>query len=201
MLFYTPKEIWPAPLVILPSGSSSSWQTRAGFLIIISAVLFAVPAANTDLGKEGFCRRVEVLPLPFSASPQDSSSLRLVFFPAPCPLFLLSACLTPGLGFLSLVHRKRADRGCCDDLHREVFSVVKAELPCWQKVWKGLWHILTVNIMVEPILGCLTSGLVRTEYKLCYSLIFSFVSVINQLLFFILKTVRTPVFQPQNTCC
>ena len=180
MLFYIPQKVWPAPLVILPSGSSSSWQTRAGFLIILSsAFLFAVPAANTDLGREGLCRRVEVLPLPFSASPQDSSSLRLVFFPPPCPLLLLSASLTPG----SLVHRQRADRGCCDDLHREVLNVVKAELPCWKKDWKGLWHILTVNITVEPMLGCLTSGLVRTEYKLGYSLIFSFSSAINQLLF------------------
>lgn len=58
------------------------------------------------------------------------------------------------------MHRKRATRGSCDDLHIEVFCVKKAEVPWWKKAFKGFWHILTFNMKVEPMLGYLTSGLV-----------------------------------------
>lgn len=83
----------------------------------------------------------------------------VVFFVPPCPLYLLFISLPPGLE--SLVHRKRAEGASCNDLYGEVFCVRKAELPRWNKVFKGFWHILTFNIMVEPMLGHLTSGLVK----------------------------------------
>lgn len=161
--------VLPAPLVDLPLVSStcccccSSRETRAAFLLSPSAVLFAVPAVNTDFGKEGIWRRVALLPLPFTASSHDSSSrcLMVLFFTPPRPLLLLSVCLPPGLELESLVHRKRAGKGSCDDLHREVFCVKKAEFPWWKKGFKGFWHILTFNMKEEPMLGYKTTGLVR----------------------------------------
>ncbi len=76
-------------------------------------------------------------------------------------MFPLSVRLPSGFGLESLVLRKRADRGSCDDLHSEVFCVMRAELPWQKKGFKSFWHILTFNIKVELMLGCLTSELVR----------------------------------------
>lgn len=145
----TASPLLPAPLADNPLDSStfpssSSWDRKSDFLLSISAVLLAVPAANTDFGKAGACRTEEVFPLPVMASSRSPSSRcrkALLFAPA-CALFAL-------LWFLPCGVRKRAGRGSCD-LHMAVFEVQKWG-PCWKKAFKGLCQILTLNMKVEPI--------------------------------------------------
>lgn len=123
--------------------SFSSWETWGDFLLSISAVLFAVPAAKTDFGEEF------LILLPCTTSSHSSSPLcRMVFWGLKfCPPKFLSVHLPFGLKSESFVHRKRTEESDTHDLHRNDLFVKKAEGP-WQKINRnGFWHILTFKMI------------------------------------------------------
>lgn len=138
----------PAPLADLRSGSSSSLysQTRGALLLSISAVLFAVPAANTDLWI--LCRGADLLsPPPFTVA--SSSPLLMMRFltppcPSVCPLLFLCVRLTPRVRLGSLLHTERTQGGC---------NVEKAGRPCWKKSCEDFRDVLTFSMKVEPMFG------------------------------------------------